>query len=307
MLTHIFFDVLEMNLAVSIVIMLVAFLMPKLDKSYRIGWRKVFWIVIGIRLLIPYNFSWDTYALHLFPLVKEWQLPGTVKITTAVLVSTIWFIGLVACLRHKYLCYKKFLKEVVENSRQSYDEKELQLLQKVLEDIGVKSEVTLYHCPIISTPMVVEILDPMLLLPEEEYTEEELRFIFSHEGMHIDNLDIVYKTMMMIAEAVHWFNPLIHKMVKWSYRDVEIFCDACVVEDMDKKERGNYGRTILDAVEKQQGTDVVFSTCFYGSAGIMKQRVEHLFYSENQKRGTHLLILFLGIFLMLSIFVKCGV
>ncbi len=176
-----------------------------------------------------------------------------VEISTAVLVSVTWAAGLIICLWHRYLCYKRFIKQIIENSRLSYDEEELNILREVMADIGVKREVELYRCPLIFTPMVVSVLDPMLLLPEEEYSEEQLRMIFRHEGMHIDNLDIVYKTVMMVVEAVHWFNPFIHKMVKESYRDLELFCDYCVIEDMSKEERGNYGRTILDAAAKAFG------------------------------------------------------
>lgn len=307
MLTHIFFDILEMNIAGSLVMLLAVLLMPKLDKKYGVGWRKALWIVIGLRLLIPYNFSWDAHALHLFPLSEQWQLPGAVEVSAAVSISTLWFLGMAFCLRHRFLCYKKFRREIVENSRQSFDERELSILQEVCTEIGIRKEVMLYHCALVHSPMVLEVIEPMLVLPEEEYSDEQLRMIFRHEGMHIDNLDIVYKLLLLVVEAVHWFNPLVHKMVKLSYRDVEIFCDQCVVEDMDKTERGSYGRTILDAVEKQQGTDVVFSTCFYGSAGIMKQRVEHLFYMEKKKSGAVFFVALTLLLLLLGVFIKCGV
>ncbi len=306
MLTSVFFDILEINIAVSVVVLLAAFLMPKL-KKYRVGWRKWFWLMLGIRLLIPYNFTWDSYAVRLISFSGEWQIKEAVKVSTAVLLCLVWFSGLVICLRHRYLCYRKFLKEIVENSRESFEERELTILREVLKEIGVGKEVTLYHCPLIASPMVIEVLQPMLLLPEEEYSDEQLRMIFRHEGMHIDNFDIVYKSIMLLAEAVHWFNPVVHKMVNWSYRDVEIFCDECVVEDMDKKERGNYGRTILDAVEKQKGLDIVFSTCFYGSQGLMKQRVENLFNMEGKKNGVVLLCVFCGFLLILGMFIKCGI
>lgn len=306
MLISVFFDVLEINITILIVMLAAAFIMPRLN-HYRVGWRKWFWIVLGVRLLVPYNFSWDSYAIHLFSFTGEWQVSEAVKISTEVLLSLVWLSGLIICLRHRYLCYKKFQKEIVENSRESFDERELSILKEVLEDIGIEKEVTLYHCPLIVSPMVIEVLQPMLLLPEEEYSDEQLRMIFRHEGMHIDNFDIVYKSVMLLAEAVHWFNPVVHKMVKWSYRDVEIFCDECVVEDMDKKERGSYGRTILDAVEKQKGLDIVFSTCFYGSPSIMKQRVEHLFCMEDKKNGMIFLGGFIVLLLIPGIFIKCGI
>lgn len=307
MLTRIFFDVLEMNIAVSLVVLLLEVLGPKLDKSFRCGWRKAFWITAGVRLLVPYNFSWDIHALHLFSSFTEWQLPHAATLSVAVFFSVVWAMGLVVCLRHRHMCYQKFFKEIVENSRESYDEKELRILREVMEDIGVKKEVALYHCALISTPMVVSVFDPMLLLPEGEYREEELRMIFSHEGMHIDNGDIVYKMVMQTVEAVHWFNPFIHKMVKASYRDAELFCDGCVVEDMSREERGRYGKTILDAAARQKGLDSAFSTCFYSSAVIMKQRMEQLFCMESRRRGICLFAAFLALFTVLTVFIKCGV
>lgn len=306
MLEHIFFDILEMTVAASIIILMIDLCLPKLDRKYGLGWRKAFWILLGIRLLIPYNFSWDKYALHIFPVTDNWQLPGLL-VPAAAGISILWFVGLFLYLRHNYLCYKHFLRQVTENSTLVEAGEEKEMLADVAGELGIKREIALYRSSIVQSPMVMQMLEPMLILPDTEYTRQNLLLIFRHECMHIDNLDLVYKAVMLLAGAVHWFNPLVHRMVKLSYRDVEIFCDQCVTEDMDKSERGAYGKAILEAAGKQKNTDIALSTCFYGDERIMKQRVEHLFFMDQKKNGALIFTGMLFLMLFLGIFIKCGI
>lgn len=63
---RILFDILEVNIAVSIVIVLVCLLEGKLRKRYGAGWLKIVWCVLAVRLLIPYNFSLPFTELRFF-------------------------------------------------------------------------------------------------------------------------------------------------------------------------------------------------------------------------------------------------
>lgn len=56
-LCEIFMDVLEVNIVVSAVFLIVFLLAGKLRKRYGAGWLKVVWILLAVRLLIPYNFA----------------------------------------------------------------------------------------------------------------------------------------------------------------------------------------------------------------------------------------------------------
>ncbi len=62
----ILFDVFEINIAVSIVILLVAVLAEILRKRYGAGWLRIVWILLAVRLLIPYNFSLPNTEIRLF-------------------------------------------------------------------------------------------------------------------------------------------------------------------------------------------------------------------------------------------------
>ncbi len=63
---RILFDILEVNIAVSIVIVLVCLLEEKLRKRYGASWLKIVWFVLAVRLLIPYNFSLPFTELRFF-------------------------------------------------------------------------------------------------------------------------------------------------------------------------------------------------------------------------------------------------
>ncbi len=51
------FDILEMNIVVSVGITLLCLFAGKLRRRYGAGWMKMAWLLLAVRLLIPYNFS----------------------------------------------------------------------------------------------------------------------------------------------------------------------------------------------------------------------------------------------------------
>lgn len=87
---RILFDVLEVNIAVSMVILLVCLLEGKLRKRYGAGWLKIVWFVLAVRLLIPYNFSLPFTELRFF------NVPGFEQEETSFLVLNQEAQGIVA-------------------------------------------------------------------------------------------------------------------------------------------------------------------------------------------------------------------
>lgn len=51
------FDILEINIVVSVGIAFLCLLAGKLRRRYGAGWMKLAWLLLAVRLLIPYNFS----------------------------------------------------------------------------------------------------------------------------------------------------------------------------------------------------------------------------------------------------------
>ncbi len=60
------FDVLEINIVATLVIVLLCLLAGKIRKNYGAAWLKLMWLVLIVRMLIPYNFSLPTTEFRLF-------------------------------------------------------------------------------------------------------------------------------------------------------------------------------------------------------------------------------------------------
>lgn len=62
---RIFFDMIEVNIGISVIILLVCLMERKLRERYGARWFKMVWLFLAIRLLIPYNFSLPFTELRL--------------------------------------------------------------------------------------------------------------------------------------------------------------------------------------------------------------------------------------------------
>lgn len=57
LLVSLFLDLLEVNIVAAVIILFLKFFAGKFRKRYGAGWMKIIWILLAVRLLIPYNFS----------------------------------------------------------------------------------------------------------------------------------------------------------------------------------------------------------------------------------------------------------
>lgn len=62
----IMFDVLEVNIVVAVFVVLLGIFGGKIRKRYGAAWLKLIWLVLAVRLLIPYNFSLPDAQIRLF-------------------------------------------------------------------------------------------------------------------------------------------------------------------------------------------------------------------------------------------------
>ena len=112
-------------------------------------------------------------------------------------------------------------------------------------ELGVNN-LALLICPAVGAPLVTGFVNPVLLLPREAVSDGVLR----HELIHTRRRDLWYKLLLLLARALHWFNPLVHGMARAANRDLERACDEAAVAGQDAAFRAAYGAAMLDAVEE---------------------------------------------------------
>ena len=227
------------------------------------------------------------------------------KISTAELLAIIWAAGAVVYLGVQFACYAKFLRHVRRWASPPKNEATRRIFESCTRKMCAGVRLSLAVCSGIESPMVTGFFQTVLLLPREDYSEQELEMIIRHELVHYKRHDIAYKMLLMFAVAVHWFNPLVWIMAQEANKDLELACDEAATAGMNGDERAEYGRALISAAATRNFRPAAFTTCFYEKEGTIKKRIKNLF-ANGKSRGTATLCIALAAVLTVCALVACG-
>ena len=177
------------------------------------------------------------------------------------------------------------------------------MLSNTARDLGV-SAPEMIVCEAISTPAVTGLLRPRLLLPHERYDVQELRYILRHELCHLKRRDMLFKLVLLAANAMHWFNPVVYLMLRQADEDIELACDSAATDGLDRAERAAYSRTLLAAVQSSVRA-LPATTCFGGTVERLKRRITNVLGAQ-KKRGLGIVALVLALTLTAGCAVSWG-
>jgi len=315
MLETLFHKVLQVSMSTSIVIGVLLLLLPLINRSYSAKWRYLVWLIIAVRLLIPFSPSIAGEAPVTIPSVSQnvqipIPLPANTNlseqtniiptqptpvvtpnssavrtITLADLLPVIWLIGAILFMTYYFAGYIVFRKSAMRFSEIVEDEQTLATFSQMKQEMGIRGNIELIRSKKVQSPMITGFVKPIFLLPYVEYSEADLELIMKHELIHYKHKDIWNKLVMVVANAVHWFNPLVYVMRYRSNADIEMACDSELVEGTGTEFRKQYSETILSAIHKGKESGTVLSTYFYGGMKAMRERLGNIFDMRGKRKG----------------------
>lgn len=105
----------------------------------------------------------------------------------------------------------------------------------------------------ITTPLTIGVLSPKIIFPKifKFSHNTKIKYVLTHELIHIKRLDSLWKIIILIVVSVHWFNPFVWIMYCLFNRDVELACDEKVVTLLGETTKKEYVMTLVDLAEKQ--------------------------------------------------------
>ena len=229
------------------------------------------------------------------------------KTTRYIPVTTILFYGYLAgaaaFLLYQGLSYAHFRRTVRRWKRDVARADYAAMLSDTARDLGV-SAPEMIVCEAISTPAVTGLLRPRLLLPHEHYDVQELRYILRHELCHLKRRDMLLKLVLLAANAMHWFNPVVYLMLRQADEDIELACDSAATDGLELPERAAYSRTLLAAVQCSVRA-LPATTCFGGTVERLKRRITNVLGAQ-KKRGLGIVALVLALTLTAGCAVSWG-
>lgn len=229
------------------------------------------------------------------------------KTTRYIPVTTILFYGYLAgtaaFLLYQGVSYALFRRTVRRWKRDVSRADYAAMLSDTARDLGV-SAPEMIVCEAISTPAVTGLLRPRLLLPHEHYDVQELRYILRHELCHLKRRDMLFKLVLLAANAMHWFNPVVYLMLRQADEDIELACDNAATDGLELPERAAYSRTLLAAVQSSVRA-LPATTCFGGTVERLKRRITNVLGAQ-KKRGLGIVALVLALTLTAGCAVSWG-
>ena len=139
--------------------------------------------------------------------------------------------------------------------------------------------------------MMIGFINPRILLPLADFSENDLSFILKHELIHYKRRDLWYKCLILVATTMHWFNPIVYLMAKAVNFQCELSCDAEVIKNTNIDMREKYCEMIIGMVKNQSKLKTALSTNFYGGKKGMKKRIVSIMDIKKKRKGLFIICL----------------
>jgi beta-lactamase regulating signal transducer with metallopeptidase domain len=135
------------------------------------------------------------------------------------------------------------------------DTKTLDLLDRCRREMGMgeRTAPRIVLTDAVSGPALFGFVRPVLLVPPKllrELSREELRFVLLHELAHLRRRDPLANALLVLASAVHWFNPLVRFALARLRAERELACDELVMSRVEHSPATagpaeSYGQAVL--------------------------------------------------------------
>ncbi len=223
------------------------------------------------------------------------------------LLSMLWISGFGIFLFYHVFTYIVFLKKLNRWMMPAVQEETREIMDDLMAELKIRKKIKVMVCKFVSSPMLLGILQPKIILPSEEQKPVRIRIILKHELIHYRHQDLYIKFLFLLVNAIHWFNPFVYYMVKSANNDMEIYCDEDVIGKQNEEYRRIYSLTILETITKRSADKLIaFSTYFYGGKKQMKNRFSQIMNGAPKKKGLAFFAALLCFIILTGSLAACG-
>jgi beta-lactamase regulating signal transducer with metallopeptidase domain len=336
--------VLSLSLSGSILAVIIFAIKPAIKHKVSKAIQYYIWIVILLRLLIPFSFEgsamnnvfyggqtlWETGSQNV---VLPVERASEGKVDSSIIPNVkenvangvyngdadhsryfndlfnqyalyLWFLGLVIALTANLTGYVRFSKHLKSTNKPA-DYEQNRMLADLLKG---RKNVRLVRNPFVTTPMLMGILKPYIIIPEVNFNEKQLKNILLHELAHLKSFDIGVKWLTMIATSIHWFNPLMYFVKKEINRACELACDEAVRKKLNIAEKQAYGDTLISVVAEHKYPVAVLQATMCEEKRTLRERL--LAIMKHNKKSKPIVIasiILVGIFVIGALYLGAGV
>ena len=144
-----------------------------------------------IRMLLPWNFHFaaNVESHKILPFLFDLLRVKILSVEFLTILVIIFCFG--SCLRLALYFYKLVRYRHLLHQLDPLDDiRILRIFSDILEEYHCTKQILIYQVPGLSSPAISGLIHPVILLPDREYSDQDLRFIFMHELNHYLHNDL---------------------------------------------------------------------------------------------------------------------
>lgn len=275
------------------------------------GFAVLIWLMASVRMLFPieWGYTHSFYFERVFTTIREFFICEIFKGEQSIAVWQIclaaWILVMVFLGFYKIKDYKRSMRLF-----RVLPEIPRKCLNAVWEEDFIKQYPEIQELKFVKfnhtvSPFLAGLRQPVIVMPDRKFTDQELRCVVGHEVLHYRNHDIFWKIFTEALCTIFWWNPVFLFMKKRLFHMIEIKNDRKLTETMTVKEKSEYLDCLLGIVKDSCGNS------FTGTAGfsktdkkILRQRVELIAAPGKISRGCQVVT---GIIMAVLLFLSTAV
>lgn len=259
-------------------------------------------IILLLRMAIPFDIGIARKIEVYWPWFLKWYKTvnmephriGSVSLTITQMTAMIF--GVVAVILVIRFVATYFNQIVICRQCVMQEAAYEAVLQRICEQLNYHRRILLVKSSEVDSPMCIGFRTSYIILPEPEFSEKELEYIFTHEITHLKYHDLYYMMAANLLNCIFWWNPLTYVVKTELNYALEVRCDIRVTSDYTVEECTTYLQTILKVLKNKNrkkklfvGSTTGFASCGYNRA--MEERFRAVLTQEpvngSSKAGFH--------------------
>ena len=314
------------SISMTIIGMIIISITFLIKEKYKSKWFYHIWVFIVLGLAIPFRPYWGKFLIPItnsndmliqlvngdknnLGIVNNTQIVATkiyqINNHLYLFIFITWLIGAIIIIIYSLLKHMNFLFIIKRWNEPIKDKEKIHIFKNIKKELGILSNIKLYMCPLIKSPMIIGIINSTILLPPIDYTTPEIALILKHELVHFKRKDLWVKILVIIAMAIHWFNPFIYllpSIVSWN---CELSCDEKILHKKDIKVRLTYFDALVKTIKSQSKLKTSLSYNFFERRKGMEYRLLSILNTKQKKNGKYIILILLPIILSTGVLVGC--
>lgn len=294
---ELFFQVINTSIYTSIFLILIILFNNKFLTKYSHKFNYSILIIIILRLIFIIKININL-PINYFSILKEnnfnskiYYIEPSISNLSSFdftnIFSILWIIGVcIIILYHVYFQFMFYFR-IKRNINWSQNSKFQKILNEQIIINKINSNINVYVVKGVPTPFLIGIIKNAIIIPENNYTEEDLKWIFNHELIHFKRKDNILKLLMILALALHWFNPLIYILRRLFFEQCELSCDEQVIKDAEIKEIKEYSLILINSIKYKNELKISLMSSKFSNKkiNIIKRRIESMLNLKSKKNG----------------------